>query len=84
MHALNLLAVTDGAVFAGFGATALVIGGVILLLSVFWLWMLIDCLSSSLPPTEKLIWFLVIFFLHFVGAVLYYAMVRSTHRPGMI
>jgi hypothetical protein len=48
----------------------------------FWLWMLIDCLQR---PTErfpnggesdKLIWCLAIFFVHFIGAVLYYYLVK--------
>jgi drug/metabolite transporter (DMT)-like permease len=47
----------------------------------FWLLMLIDCLKR---PTErfpnrgesdKLIWCLAIFFVHFIGAVLYYYLV---------
>ena len=44
---------------------------------VFWLWMLVDCLSSSMPPPEKILWFLVIFFLPFLGSLLYYLLRRS-------
>lgn len=48
----------------------------------FWLSMLIDCLQR---PTEwfpngggydKLIWCLAIFFVHFIGAVMYYYLVK--------
>ena len=55
---------------------------IVISLSVFWLWMLIDCLSSNLPSIEKLIWFLVIFFLHILGALLYYFIGRPGGRAG--
>jgi hypothetical protein len=87
MQFLQTLAASDGAVVAGFGVvwlTFLIVG---LLLSVFWIWMLVDCLTSSLPSTEKLIWVLVIFFLHILGALLYYFMARqggTGRRPGIV
>lgn len=46
--------------------------------TVFWLWMLIDALVSLRDPVEKILWFLVIFFLHFVGALIY----LIVRRPG--
>ncbi|SNQ60481.1 PLDc N-terminal domain-containing protein [Candidatus Methanoperedens nitratireducens] len=60
--------------------------GIILILAVivlliFWLWMLIDCLKR---PDEKfaiggnnarLIWVLVIIFIGFIGALLYYFLI---------
>ncbi|MBE0524890.1 MAG: PLDc_N domain-containing protein [Methanosarcinales archaeon] len=48
----------------------------------FWLWMLIDCLQrpterfSNGDEYDKLIWCLAIFFVHFIGAVLYYYLVK--------
>ena len=78
MHILSSLAVSDGTAFAGAAGMGMVFLIVGLLLSVFWIWMLIDCIMSTLPSTEKLIWFLVIFFLHIVGAALYYFI----GRPG--
>jgi len=50
------------------------IGLVLVALSfAFWIWMLVDCLTNnSLRGTDKLVWLLVIFFLHFVGALIYY------------
>jgi hypothetical protein len=73
---LQMLAVDGGSIFAGVGG--LVILAIVILAFVFWLWMLIDCLTSALPSTEKLIWFLVIFFLHVLGALLYFFI----GRPG--
>jgi hypothetical protein len=40
---------------------------------VFWIWMLIHCIrNDSLRDVEKLIWALVILFLHFLGGLLYF------------
>src|SRR5437764_9325423 len=54
--------------FAGMGAVFIIIA---LLLSVFWLWTMIDCLASSMPTGEKVLWFFVILFLHIIGSILY-------------
>lgn len=46
---------------------------------VFWVWMLIDCLTNE--PSEgndKVIWALVILLLHALGALLYYFVRRPT------
>jgi hypothetical protein len=64
------------------GGGALVGGAVIfiviaLIASVFWIWALIDCLTSSMPTNEKVLWALVIFFLHLLGAILYFAIARK-------
>jgi len=41
--------------------------------TVFWVWMLVDCLTKeSSEGNDKLVWAAVIFFLHLLGAVLYY------------
>lgn len=61
----------------GFG----LLGGVIALaLTVFWLWMLVDCLANQ--NEDKLVWFLVIFFLNLLGAFLYYLLARKK-RTGL-
>jgi hypothetical protein len=49
-----------------------------LLACVFWIWMLIDCLTNGgLNGTEKIVWVLVIIFLHFLGALIYFFVGRS-------
>ena len=53
--------------FAGMGAIVILFWIIGLLATVFWIWMLIDCLTSNLPTTEKLIWAIVIVFTHIVG-----------------
>jgi hypothetical protein len=51
-----------------------------LLASIFWIWMLVDVLTSRMDPGEKILWFLVIFLLHLLGAIIYFAVKRSS--PG--
>jgi hypothetical protein len=54
--------------------------GVILALAatVFWIWMIVDCaVNPALTGTDKVVWILVIFFLHFIGAVIYYLVGRK-------
>jgi hypothetical protein len=39
----------------------------------FWIWMLIHAATNKcLTDTEKLMWVLIIVFVHFVGALIYY------------
>ena len=84
MNLLFLLADNAGEasqVFFGFGMVGLVIA---LILSLFWLWMLIDALTSpSLESTMKIVWALVIFFLPFLGALAYFFIGRKG-RPGSV
>lgn len=52
---------------------ALFLGGLGLLATIFWIWMLIHAITNrGLDSIEKLLWFLVIFFLHFLGALIYF------------
>jgi len=44
-----------------------------LAITVFWVWMLVDCLTKeSSEGNDKLVWAAVIFFLSGLGAILYY------------
>lgn len=54
---------------------------VTLLGTVFWLWMLVDCLvKEPSGSNEKILWTLVILLTHLLGALLYYLI----RRPGRI
>ena len=44
----------------------------VVLLFIFWIWAIIDCLRSNLSASQKLLWLVVIFFFHFIGALLYF------------
>jgi hypothetical protein len=63
--------------FAGMAGLMIVFVILAIIASIFWLWMLIDALTSNMDPMEKVLWFLVIFFLHLIGAIIYYAVKRS-------
>ncbi|QDV53804.1 PLDc N-terminal domain-containing protein [Gimesia fumaroli] len=60
-----------------FGLLSFVIG---ILATIFWIWMLIDCLKNE-PSVgnDKIIWALVIIFLNGIGALIYY-LVRRPER----
>ena len=78
MSEILLLAQSSGnGVFVFGGAVFIVLILIVLAASIFWIWMLIDVLASNMPVAEKLLWFLVIFFLHLVGAVIYFVVGRS-------
>ncbi len=78
---LILAQATDGSgVFAWGGVVAIVFLLLALLASVFWIWMLIDCLTSNMPTNEKLLWGLVILFLHLLGAIIYFVVARKGSR----
>lgn len=54
--------------------------GLMLLTSIFWLWVLIDCVTKE--PSEgndKIVWTILIIFVPWIGAVLYY-FVRRPER----
>ncbi len=44
----------------------------------FWLWMLVDCLTSTaLVGADKIVWVLVIIFLPVVGAIVYFIFAKQ-------
>ena len=52
---------------------ALFLGGLALAAFAFWIWMLIHAVTNKgLGDGEKIAWVLVIFFLHFIGALIYF------------
>ncbi|EFH81870.1 PLD nuclease N-terminal domain-containing protein [Ktedonobacter racemifer] len=64
---------------AGAGAAFLIIGVIFvaalfgLALTAFWVWMLIDCVRNRyLKDDARVVWALVIFFTHLIGAFVYY------------
>ncbi len=50
---------------------------------VFWIWMLIHAVTNKgLGDGEKVAWVLVILFLHFIGALIYFFAGRPKQRLG--
>jgi hypothetical protein len=85
-----LLAQTDanngaaaGGVIGGLLALGAVFWIIAILASIFWLWMLVDVLMSNKPANEKILWFLVVFFLHLIGALIYFFVGRN-RTPGTV
>jgi len=60
--------------FGAFGILFAIIGIILAAIAfAFWIWMLIDVIMSKrLSDTEKILWFVVVFFLHFLGALIYF------------
>jgi Phospholipase_D-nuclease N-terminal len=57
------------------GLIALAIG---VLIFAFWIWMLVDCIKNTrLSDTEKIVWVLVIVFLHAIGGLIYFLAGRN-------
>lgn len=57
-----------------FGLAALLIALLFgLLLTIFWIWMLVDAIQNKgLSDGEKIGWVLAIVFVHFLGSLLYF------------
>ena len=80
MSHLALLADPVTALFAGGGILFLLIA---IVTSIFWLWMLIDAITNTaINGTEKIVWVLVILFLHVLGAAVYFFVGRGGARSG--
>ncbi len=80
---LLLATLADTGVAPLFGGVFIVFILLAILASIFWLWMLVDAIMNE-QGTDKIIWFLVIFFLHLLGALIYFFVrrgQRSTVRP---
>jgi hypothetical protein len=61
----------DGSGILGL-ALVLFLAVIALLLFVFWIWMLVDAIKNpGLSSTERIVWVLVIIFLHWLGALIY-------------
>jgi hypothetical protein len=70
------LAQDAGGLFAGLAGFMVVFWILGIIATVFWVWMIIDILTSRMDTGEKVLWFLVVFFLHLLGAVIYYFVKR--------
>lgn len=60
--------------WSDFGWIFYVMAIVVIVYAIFWLWMLIDALTHD--HKDKLIWVLVILIIQFLGAILYYFIVK--------
>jgi len=81
---LGLLIGPGEAAMLSFILIASAVGGILLLAAIaFWLWMLVDCaMNESDEGNTRLIWVLIIIFVHFIGAVLYFFFQRRRRLRG--
>ena len=86
MNAIYVLAQNDsgvGTIVGGGLALIIFIWVLAIVATIFWAWMLIDALTNEPTTNDKILWFLVIFFLHFLGALVYF-FVRRSARSGTV
>jgi len=69
---------TFGLMFIPFFFTMGIFGFLIAILgTIFWLWVLIDCVKKTFKSdAEKIVWVLVLILLGLLGAVIYYFVVK--------
>lgn len=58
----------------------IIAAAVLLALSIFWIWAILDCARYESPDdNDKIVWILIILLLHWLGALLY-TLVRRPER----
>ena len=58
----------------------IIIVPLIMVFILFWIWMLVDCLSSEMDTPDKLLWAIVIIALNILGAILYLVLAEPEKR----
>jgi hypothetical protein len=49
--------------------------------SIFWIWMIVDCVRNEpAESNDKIVWILVILLTHFIGALIYFFARRQPRR----
>ncbi|MGV8142371.1 MAG: PLDc N-terminal domain-containing protein [Candidatus Pacearchaeota archaeon] len=65
-----------------FGGALLIVG---LLLLAFWIWMIIDCAKRHFRnDIEKIIWIIVIVIAGWIGALVYFIVIKSINHGGLM
>jgi Phospholipase_D-nuclease N-terminal len=83
MTSILIAQLNEPETFFGAAAGLMILFWVIgLVATVFWLWMLIDALVYEPSTEQKILWFLVIFFLSIVGAIIYFVVRKGSGARG--
>jgi len=62
-------------VIAGFGVLAVLVA---ILVFAFWVWMIVDCARREFGVDwEKIVWLVIIVFTGWLGALIYFIVIRS-------
>ena len=68
--------------FAAIGIMIAIIIGI--LLFAFWIWMIIDCAKRSFKnDIEKIVWIIVLVLLGWIGALVYYIVIKTINPRGI-
>ena len=68
--------------FMAFTFGAMIIIGIIIL--IFWIWMLIDCIKRNFRnDVEKILWIVIMIFASWIGAIVYYFAIRLYNPRGI-
>ena len=55
--------------------------GIMVLGTIFWIWMIIDCATKEASEgNERLVWIIIIVFTHLIGAAIYFFVRRPTRK----
>ena len=69
-------------VVSGFAFLGILLALVVL---AFWIWMLVDAAERHFKnKTEKIVWLLVIVFGGWLGALIYYIVIRAINKQGIL
>ena len=71
---LNGQEVACSSFFATMGAFLFIGGLLVLLTTIFWIWILVDCIKREF--SDKVLWILLIVLTGFLGAIIYYFVVK--------
>ena len=54
-----------------------------ILVSVFWVWMIVDCAARNFKNKgDKVVWILIIILTHVVGAFIYYLVIKRKEKKA--
>jgi len=67
----------------GFATASAILLGILLL--IFWIWMIVDCAKRRFRNgAEKIVWILVIILLGWIGALVYFIVIKSINYRGIM
>lgn len=49
----------------------------------FRIWMIVDCATKEPPGNDKIVWLLIVIFLNWIGAIVYFFARRGPRRRGL-
>lgn len=67
-----------GLFVGGFMLVWMLLMSLFVLFFVFWIWMIVDCAKRKFKnDNDKVVWILIVVFLNWLGALIYYFMVKK-------